>query len=120
MSGNFSRTIRSVRVAGRLESGAFIVGAIALALGWALWFGLSHVTVYAMSETARLEVEHAAVPVHADAAGLVVGSRLSVGDEVKAGDVLVELDAEADRRLLAEETTSPSVSKSARAQHGSA
>ena len=46
---------------------------------------------------ARLEVDRAVHPVAAPLAGRVVATHLAVGREVQAGDLLVELDADAQR-----------------------
>src|SRR5262249_19878621 len=82
---------------------AFLVAAVALLLLWGAWFAASRLAVYELSDSARLEVSNTVIPVQTDVAGLVMSQRLRVGDEVRQGEVLVELDAEADRRALAEE-----------------
>jgi len=71
--------------------------------GWLRW---ARVTVYQTSAAARLEVERAPHPVAAEVAGLVVASHMALGAHVEAGDVLVELDAESQRRQLEAERQS--------------
>lgn len=105
MTATFLRTTRSLRSTGRLESRLFLTAAIALMLGWGIWFGVSRLAVYEISDSARVEVIHAVVPVQSDAAGLVVQRHFKLGDDVRKGDVLVELDAESDRRALTEART---------------
>jgi membrane fusion protein (multidrug efflux system) len=64
---------------------------------WATWFFLARVTLYEVSTTARLEVSEAAHPVEAQVAGRVRATSLILGQEVQSGDVLVELEADAQR-----------------------
>lgn len=56
-----------------------------------------HFTVYAVTQTARLEVDQAGHPIAAPVAGRIVVNRLVVGRQVEAGEVLAELDANASR-----------------------
>lgn len=71
---------------------------MALLLAWGLWFFLARVSLYAVTDTARLEVGQQAHPLTAAVPGKVVASRLELGREVERGEVLVELDSEAVRR----------------------
>ena len=64
---------------------------------WGAWFVGARVTVYAVTPTARLEVDQAGHPIAAPLAGRIVTTHLVVGREVQAREVLVELDAEASR-----------------------
>jgi membrane fusion protein (multidrug efflux system) len=77
----------------------FIMGA------WMAWGLLARVAVYAVTETARLEVDRVIHPVAAPVAGQVVATRLVVGQEVQAGDVLVDLDATPQRLQIEEQRT---------------
>jgi membrane fusion protein (multidrug efflux system) len=70
---------------------------------WMAWVLLSRVAVYEVTQTARLEVDRAAHPIESPVAGHVIAMHLVVGQEVQAGDVLVELDAEAQRLQREEE-----------------
>jgi multidrug resistance efflux pump len=79
---------------------------VAALLGaWAAWFFLAQVTLYEVSATARLEVSEAAHLVEAQVAGRVQATYLLLGQEVQAGDVLVELEVDAQRLRLEEERT---------------
>lgn len=103
MATAFSRSTRSLAADGfrRSIAGMFI---IVLLLGaWAAWFFFARVVLYETTETARLEVDRAVHPIEALVAGRVVATRLDLGQEVQAGDVLVELDADAQQLQLAEE-----------------
>jgi len=103
VSTPFARTLRS------LEADAFrpsLIGMLlvaALLLAWLAWFVLAEVSVYAVSQTARLEADIASHPIDAPALGRIVSTRLLLGREVEAGEVLVELDADAQRLQLEEE-----------------
>jgi multidrug resistance efflux pump len=103
MSTAFSRTLRSLRADGSGRSIASLAAAACLVGAWASWSVLAHVTLYEVSTTARLEVDQAVTPIQAPLAGRVVTTKLAIGREVQAGDVLVELDSEAERLDLAQE-----------------
>jgi membrane fusion protein (multidrug efflux system) len=70
---------------------------------WASWFAAARVGVYAVSATARLEVDREHHPVGAPVAGRVVSVGVTVGQRVSAGDVLVSLDATAEQLAQSEE-----------------
>lgn len=105
MSIAFSRSMRSLeadrfrRPIGGLLLAAALLGA------WFGWFFRSRVAVYEVTDTARLEVSQAAHPVEAPMAGRLVATRLIIGQEVRAGDLLVELDSDAQRLELEEART---------------
>jgi membrane fusion protein (multidrug efflux system) len=101
MSATFSRTLRSLEAerSRRLLVEALLV---ALFLGWMAWLLFGRVVVFEVSERARLEVKSAAHPVAAPVGGQVVDTRLTIGRRVERGEVLVVLDAEAERRAVAE------------------
>lgn len=65
--------------------------------GWGAWFVCARVTVYEVTQTARLEVDQAVHPIATSVAGRVVATHLVVGRAVQAREVLAELDAEAPR-----------------------
>ena len=94
-----------------LESETFNRGAwglllVAILLGlWLAWFLRARVAVYAVSDTADLEVDRAAHPVESQFAGRVVSSTLALDREVQVGEVLVELDADMQKLQLNEERT---------------
>jgi membrane fusion protein (multidrug efflux system) len=72
---------------------------------WGAWFCLARLTVYAVTDTARLEVERAAHPIETPVDGRVVATHLTLGWEVQGGAVLVELEAEPQRLQREEERT---------------
>ena len=104
MAATFSRTLHALR-ADRTRPRLLELLGGGLVLAWASWFLLGEVAVYEVTEKARLEVERAAHPVTTAVAGQVVQTRLAIGLPVQEGDVLVVLDAEAERRALHEKQT---------------
>src|SRR5262245_17733465 len=98
----FSRSTRALAGDGFGRSLAGLLLATVLLGGWTAWFLASRVAIYAVTQTARLEVDRAAHPVEAPVAGQVIMTRLVVSQEVQTGEVLVELDAETQRLQLEE------------------
>src|SRR5687767_2300462 len=76
---------------------------IALLSCWGVWFFRAEVEEWAASDSARIEVERAAHSIDAPVAGRVASSKIFLGATVKAGEVIVELDSESERRRLVEE-----------------
>jgi membrane fusion protein (multidrug efflux system) len=99
----FSRSVRSIETDGYRRSGLVLALAFALTAGWTGWFVFARVAVIEVAETARLEVDQAAHGIEAAVGGRVTSSHLVLGQDVQAGDVLVELDAEPLRLTLGEE-----------------
>jgi membrane fusion protein (multidrug efflux system) len=101
MAVPFSRTLRALEAEGRGRCVPAL--AVLVLLGsWAAWGALARVPLWEVTETARLEVASAAHPITAVVGGRVVRTRLRLGQEVRAGEVVLVLDAEADRRALHE------------------
>jgi membrane fusion protein (multidrug efflux system) len=69
---------------------------------WGAWFFFAEVSIYAVTETARLEVDQQAYPVDAPISGRVVATYLRLGKQVQQGDSLLELDFEQIRYQLEE------------------
>ncbi len=104
----FPRTLRSLEADRSHWLTAGLLASAALLGLWILWFVFSGVVLYEVSDAARLEVAGAAHPVASPVDGRVVTSRLVLGQEVRSGDVLVELETlalgsevEEKRRTLA-------------------
>ena len=97
------------RTAGALRIDRFGAPLLALALAvtllgaWVIWFGFTRVTRYEISSAARLEIDQEAHAVQSPVLARVESSRLALGRHVRAGDVLVELDANAERLQVQEE-----------------
>jgi biotin carboxyl carrier protein len=105
LPATFSQTTRALAV--DRPRAALITLAISLPLlvAWAAWFFRASVTVHETTNEARIEVAQASHDIDAPVAGRVVASTLVLGLTVKEGDVLIELDAETERRKLGEEKT---------------
>jgi membrane fusion protein (multidrug efflux system) len=84
-----------------------VVGALFLA--WAGWFLFARVSLYEVTDAARLEVDREAHPVQAPVSGRVTATRLALGREVQASDPLVELDAKPQHLELEEKETQHAV-----------
>jgi membrane fusion protein (multidrug efflux system) len=80
-----------------------ILTASLLLAAWTAWFFGARVVVYAVSDSARLEVDKAPYPVEAQVSGRVVSTALTLGRVVSAGEVLVELDVRAQSLSVSEE-----------------
>ena len=103
MPSPFSRTIRSINAESSRLSTIAVLVSVAILGGWALWFVASRVVIYETSESARLEVDSAAHPIEAATAGRVIKTNMAIGREVQAGEVLVELESDAQRLQWIEE-----------------
>jgi membrane fusion protein (multidrug efflux system) len=101
----FSKTTQSLA----LDSSRIVLVSLALAglafLAWLLWFGFGNVTVYEVSRQARLEVGSAPREISSLLAGRLTETHIVIGQKVRAGDVLVELDSRAQQLRLAEAET---------------
>nr|QKW93673.1 membrane fusion component of tripartite multidrug resistance system [Vitiosangium cumulatum] len=104
MSATFSQTLNALQTdSPRHRLAGLAVGVLVLGL-WLGWFFLAELPVYEVTPGAHLEVSSAAHPVEAPVGGRVVTQvRMVLGQEVAAGEVLVELDAEPERLRLEEE-----------------
>ncbi|HVF88899.1 MAG TPA: HlyD family efflux transporter periplasmic adaptor subunit [Blastocatellia bacterium] len=102
MSISFSRSMRSLAVDNfRPSVLGFIISAILL-VAWFAWFFFARVSVYELSDTARLEADTAVHPVVAPVGGRVAAVHMTVGREVRAGDLLAEIDSQGERLQLGE------------------
>jgi membrane fusion protein (multidrug efflux system) len=86
----------------RYASLAWLFAGLLLA-AWLGWFLMSEVTVYETSTRAHLEVQQAPHAVAALVSGKVIAAPVQIGQQVAAGTVLVELDAQSERLRLREE-----------------
>lgn len=107
MSVAFSRSMRSLSLSSNRGSAWGLILAVIILGLWTGWALLARISLYETSSDARLEAEHAAHPIAAPVAGRVIANHLAVGQQVRAGEVLVELDADTERLQLQEEQTQP-------------
>jgi len=103
MPSPFSRTVRSLSADRFRRSSVGLLAAAVILAGWLLWSLTSRVTLYEATATARLEVDSAVHPIEAAVSGRVVKNHIALGREVKSGEPLVELEADAERLQLTEE-----------------
>ncbi len=103
MAHSFHRTAQSIRKDNGLKSGISLVTAVCLLAGWVAWACRAHVSRYEVSESARLEVNASAYPVQSSLSGRLSFSTLVLGREVREGEVLAELSADAEKLTLEEE-----------------
>src|SRR5689334_1368370 len=102
VSPSFARTVRALDADGM--SPALLAVLLVAVLGgvWTTWLVVARVPVYQVSEVARLEVERVH-PIASPVVGRVLATTLTLGREVKAGDVLLEIEADRERLETAEE-----------------
>jgi multidrug resistance efflux pump len=82
----------------RVSGHAVAFGLLAAGLGlWLTWCVAARVAVYAATSNAQLAVERGPHPVDAPIEGRIVVAPGLVGSTVRAGDVLLELDANLER-----------------------
>jgi multidrug resistance efflux pump len=105
MASTFFRSVRSLEADDSRRSYMGIALAALLLGAWMGWFFLARVSVYAVTNKADLEVGRSAYSVESAVDGRVVATHLAIDQEVKAGDVLVELDSGPQSFQLSEEKT---------------
>ncbi|WP_152454929.1 HlyD family secretion protein [Microbulbifer sp. THAF38] len=64
-------------------------------MGWGIWFLFKEITVFSISDQARLEQEQNTVHVSTHRAGRVIAIAASLGDTLDQGDLIIELDTKA-------------------------
>jgi multidrug resistance efflux pump len=99
---NFTRTLRALEYEARSRWLIPFAASALMLLAWSGWLFLGEIAVYAVSTTARFEVQAASFPVEAPVGGRVVATKLSLDRTVRANEVLLELEAEAERLSRAE------------------
>jgi membrane fusion protein (multidrug efflux system) len=103
MATPFSRTTRALNADTYRRSTLGLIIVMAVLGAWTAWLFMARVAVYEVTDTARLEVDRAVHPVQSPVFGRIVASHLAIGKQVNVGDVLVELDSEAEQLQLGEE-----------------
>jgi adhesin transport system membrane fusion protein len=103
MAVAFSRTTRALAAdSARPALIAWCVAGTLLVL-WLGWFTLGSVTVYEVSRAARLEVQEAARPVSIAVPARLQRVHVSLGQQVRRGDLMFEFDATGEALRLREE-----------------
>jgi membrane fusion protein (multidrug efflux system) len=102
-SSAFSHSLRSIETDGFGRWSVGLLITIVFLVAWVGWFFTARIVVYSVTDRARLEVAGAVHPVGAPVSGRVISVHMAVGRQVRAGDVLVELEGDMARLQLAEE-----------------
>lgn len=97
MSGSFDRSLRTIETSRPRRTFPIFFLTLVLLVAWAAWFVAGRVAIYAPSVSARLEVASENHPVDAIVGGRVLKLHAVVGQHVRTGDVLLELDANLER-----------------------
>jgi len=103
MASPFSRTLRSLEADGHHRWILGLVPSLLFLIAWSVWFLAARVSVYEVTDRARIEAEEEAHPIQAPADGRISALHWRLGQEVEAGAVLVELEAGEQQYLLQEE-----------------
>ena len=103
MAYPFSRTLRALSLDRPVSPIWLVVSASLVLSGWLIWFFAARVSIYEVTSSARLEADRSAHPIATAISGRVVWTSLTLGQSVKAGQILVELEAGAEQRKLEEE-----------------
>ncbi len=101
----FSRTLRSFRADSFRFGILSSLSAVLIIGAWVAWLCYAQVPLYAVSSSARLETAGELYYVASPISGHVVAVHMGIGQELKEGDVLFELDAEESQLNLAQEQT---------------
>jgi multidrug resistance efflux pump len=99
----FSKSLRSLHADHPRRSATWLILSMCIVILWCGWLAFAHISVYESSESARLEASEAIESVDAPSAGKVVAVHMATGQLVRAGDLLVQLDASPERLQLEEE-----------------
>lgn len=105
MSLAFPRSTRALRADRFRGTALALFAAAALLAAWAAWAFTARVPILETSGAARMEVDRSAHPIEASVAGRIASIRFATGQEVRTGDVLLELDAGSQKLQLEEEET---------------
>jgi multidrug resistance efflux pump len=103
MAVPFSQSTRSLKADSYRRSTLAMIAVMLVLGGWVAWLFMARVTLYEVTDAARLEVDTAVHPVESPVSGRVVATHLRMGKDVQAGDVLVELDSRTERLEVNEE-----------------
>jgi membrane fusion protein (multidrug efflux system) len=101
----FVRTLRSHEADGFGRSTGILLLALAILGGWIAWCLLGRLTLYEISQSARVEIDRANNVVQSPMPGRITRTYLSIGRPVRSGDPLVELEASTEQFQVREEQT---------------
>jgi multidrug resistance efflux pump len=105
MGADFVRTFHELEADSPRRSLLVIAVAAVLIAAWSGWLFFGRVALYSATDMARLEVVSRVYPMEAVVAGRIKMTRLALGNSVRGGDILLELDPEETERQLQEDRT---------------
>lgn len=94
---NFSLSTTALRAEERRTWTWIAITAAALFVAWSAWLILARVPLYVASRSARVEVRQAGHAVDAPDSARILRIPVTLGQRVKAGDLLVQLDDTVER-----------------------
>lgn len=103
MTGAFTSSMRSLAADNSRSWLLWLFSAAILLSLWVAWFLTARVSLYEVSEAARLEVNTTAHPITASIQARVVATYMVLGQDVRMGDILLELEAQSERLRLEEQ-----------------
>src|SRR5262245_47871580 len=103
MPSPFSRTLRALEADGHRRWMVGLIPALLLLSAWSVWFVRWRVAVYEVTDHAWLAVDREAHPIASPVEGRVAAVHAVLGQQVREGQVLIELEAEEQRARLDEE-----------------
>lgn len=103
MANQFRRTLRSLEADDTRGWTLRVITVLAFLTVWLAWFWLARVSVYIVASSARLEADQAAHAVESPVAGRVTAITVQLEEWVEKGQVLFELEAGDQERLLGQQ-----------------
>jgi membrane fusion protein (multidrug efflux system) len=98
----FADTYRRLRSDGVRAKVWMLLAALLMLASWLGWATLARVSLFEVSSEARVEFAGATYPIDSPFVGRIVANHLHVGEPVRRGDVLIEIDAMPERLRLRE------------------
>ncbi|MDQ3287629.1 MAG: HlyD family secretion protein [Pseudomonadota bacterium] len=103
MAVQFSRTLRVLRADPSNIFPLVVASALGLIFIWGAWLVFGAVAMHVVSDSARLESSVPSHRIHSVSGGTVARVHATLGERVREGDLIVELDTTAERRQLRQE-----------------
>jgi multidrug resistance efflux pump len=103
MPSNFHQVTVSLRSDHWAKSAAVLTAAVALISAWGMWAQFARITQYEVSDSARLEIQSAPAAIQAGFNGRVSATYMTLGQSVRAGDILISADTHLEQLALAEQ-----------------
>ena len=98
----FRSTLQSLAIDHARDSRVATAVVVAAAVAWSIWSAAASIPIYATSDRARLESPQSTYRIVPAVEGRISRADLQLGQTVRKGEVLVELDSAAPRNALDE------------------